>query len=92
MGEIRIFYENRFLCRAISAELAGEEVPLRELVRARTQRRRELRAILKNRREAVDTLLDLRRGPPLSAVHEQGHGSYTVAEAPRTRIKRYRNE
>ena len=92
MGEIRIFHRNRFLCRAISAELAGEEVPLRELVRARTQRRRELRAILKSRREAVDILLDLRRGPPLSAVHEEGHGSHTVPEAPRTRIKRYRNE
>ena len=27
MGEIRVFHRNKFLCRAISAELAGEEVP-----------------------------------------------------------------
>ncbi len=92
MGEIRIFHKDRFLRRAISAELAGEEIPLRELVRARTQSRRELRAILKNRRVAVDTLLDLKRGPPLSAVHEEGHGNHTVPKAPRSRIKWYRNE
>ena len=28
MGEIRVFHEEGFLCRAISAELAGETVPL----------------------------------------------------------------
>ncbi len=92
MSGIRIFHKTRFLCRAISAELAGEEMPPRELVRAWTERPRELRASLKNRREAVDTLLDLRRGPPLSAVYEEGHGSHTVPEPPRTRIERYRNE
>ncbi len=31
MAEIRVFHNDRFLCRAISAELAGETVPLRVL-------------------------------------------------------------
>jgi putative transposase len=92
MGEIRIFHRNRFLCRAISAELAGDEVPLREIVRARNQRRRALRAVLQDRRDAVDTLLELRRGTVEATVHEEVHGSPAVAEAPRGRIKRYRNE
>ena len=46
MAEIRVFYKDRFLCRAISAELAGETVPLREIVRVRNNRRKELRKLL----------------------------------------------
>lgn len=92
MGEIRIFHQNKSLCRAISAELAGEEVPLREIVKARNQRRRTLRAILQNRRETVDTLLELRRGSVATTVDKEVHASPTVAETPRVRIKRYRNE
>jgi putative transposase len=49
MGEIRLFHDEGFLCRAISAELAGETVPLREIISARNRRRRELRAVLKDR-------------------------------------------
>ena len=92
MGEIRIFHQNRFLCRAVSAELAGEEVSLREIVRVRNQRRRTLRNALQDRRDAVDTLLELRRGSVGVAVLNEDHGSPAIAKAPRLRIKRYRNE
>lgn len=92
MGEIRIFHRSKFLCRAISAELAGEEVPLREIVRVRSQRRRKLRNVLQDRRDAVDTLLELRRGVEGVANSKEEHGSPAIAEAPRVRIKRYRNE
>ena len=91
MGEIRVFYKTAFLCRAISAELAGDAVPLRDIVRARNRRRRELRTILQNRKEAVDVLLDLRRGSSLSAQTEEAHAKTAAAE-PAVRIKRYRNE
>ena len=43
MAEIRVFHEDKFLCRAVCAELAGETVPLREILRTRNRRRRELR-------------------------------------------------
>src|ERR1039458_9572341 len=45
------------LCRAVCAELAGATVPLREILRARNRRRRELRGVLRDRQAAVDTLL-----------------------------------
>jgi Mu transposase, C-terminal len=38
MGEIRVFYKDRFLCPAVSAELAGETIPLRDIIRVRDQR------------------------------------------------------
>ena len=34
VAEVRIFHQGRFLCRAICPELAGETIPLREVVRA----------------------------------------------------------
>lgn len=58
MAEIRVFHEDRFLCRAICPELAGETVPFREIVRARNRRRRELRGLLRDRQSTVDALLE----------------------------------
>ncbi len=88
MGEIRVFYRDRFLCRAISAELASETIPLRDIIRARNRRRKELRSILHDRQKMVDTLLQLKKGPSLEEVH----ASTPVSTRPTTRIKRYRNE
>jgi putative transposase len=88
MGEIRVFYKDRFLCRAISAELAGETVSLREIIRARNRRRQELRSILRDRRKAVDMLLQPKQGP----VPEEVHASTAVTTKPAVPIKRYRNE
>lgn len=88
MAEIRVFYNDRFLCRAISAELAGETVPLREIVRVRNSRRKELRRILSSRQKTVDVLLQLKKGPTVDKPSASPAGEVT----PATRIKRYRNE
>jgi putative transposase len=61
MAELRIFHKDLFLCRAICQELAGETVPLRDVVRARDRQRRELRQTLDERRRKVESLLDARR-------------------------------
>ena len=45
MGEIRVFHEQGFLCRAVCADLAGETVALREIIRARNRRRRASRRL-----------------------------------------------
>src|ERR1700678_1700793 len=88
MGEIRVFHRDRFLCRAISAELAGETIPLRAVIRARNQRRKELRSILHDRRKMVDTLLKLKQGP----ATEEVHAIPDVRTTPTVRIKRYRSD
>src|SRR5262249_51573189 len=53
--EVRVFHEDRFVCRAVCQELAGETVPLREVIRARERRRRELRRTIQDRRKVVDS-------------------------------------
>jgi putative transposase len=78
---------------AVCAELAGATVPLREILRARNRRRRELRGVLKDRQAAVDTLLDLKRGE----VTEKTDEPPTPADKPSPKrsgpaLKRYRNE
>ncbi len=87
LGEIRVFHEGMFLCRAICPELAGETVSLKEIVSARNRRRRELGAELRDHRATVEELLALRR-------HEQPPDE-PDREPPRPekpRLKRYIHE
>ncbi len=93
MAEIRVFHNERFLCRAVCAELAGATVPLREILRARNQRRRELRSVLRDREAAVDKLLEMKRGgvtEKQDAPPEPGDKFTAKQSAPP--LKRYRNE
>ena len=94
MAEIRVFHNDKFLCSAICPDLAGATVPLREILRARNRRRRELRGVLNDRRGAVETLLGMKRG----GITEKEDASPAPAEKPAARkqsanaLKRYRNE
>jgi putative transposase len=87
-GEIRVFYKDRFLYSAVSAELAGKTITLRDIIRVRNQRRRELSSILHNRQRVVDSLLQLKKDTGPKEIHAKA----TVAPVPTARIERYRNE
>ncbi len=91
MAEIRVFHEDKFLCRAVCAELAGETVPLREILRARNRRRRELRGVLRDRQTAVNTLLDLKRGE-ITENNDEPPATDKPASRAAPALKRYRNE
>ncbi len=56
IGEIRVYFEDSFLCRAIAPELAAEAITLEQLRGARAQRRRELKQQLRDRRSLADAL------------------------------------
>jgi putative transposase len=88
MAEIRVFHKERFICRAICPELAGAIVPLREILRARNRRRRELRTILRDRKKVVDALLDVKRASVIPA--ETTETTQSVEKQPA--LKRYMNE
>jgi len=89
LAEVRVFHCDRFLARAVCAELAGRTL-VKDLTAARNARRRELRRGIRERDSVVDRLL---------AVHEPGYNAHppaapdTPAESePRPRLKRYREE
>lgn len=58
LAEIRIFHNGIFLCRAICQELADRSVSLKEIIRARQQRKRNLRKVMVERKSLMDTLLE----------------------------------
>jgi putative transposase len=97
VAEVRVFYHDRFLCRAICQELAGATVPLRDILRARNRHRRDLRQMLRDRAQVVESLLAAHRGQPNAAVAvdttvSSDAGAPAPPVPPSSRLKRYINE
>ena len=89
MAEIRIFYQDRFLCRAICPDLADRTISLKEITAARNARRRELRTQLGQRASVVDRLIDAHRAPPPEPAPQPGPAGNSASPA---RLKRYRED
>ena len=62
VAEIRVFHRNRFLCRAVSPDHAGETVTLKDIQTARIAHRRSLRAQINERISRVEDFLPARQG------------------------------
>jgi putative transposase len=97
MAEVRVYFGDQFLCRAINPELAGETIALKDIIRARTRYRRQLRATLADREATVDALLALRRGQEAVAAEPLLADSESEVPRPsagsaRPRLKRYFND
>jgi putative transposase len=80
LSEIRVFHRNRFLCRAVSEEHAGEAVTLKDIEAARRAHRRALRAGINERIARVVDFLPARTDPA-------PRGDKPERAAPRTRSK-----
>jgi len=97
VAEIRVFYQDRFLCRAVCQELAGATVPLRDIIKARNRHRRELRQFLQDREQVVESLLRAHRGEPNTGEKVEpsgppGDGPPPAPKPEPPRLKRYVNE
>jgi putative transposase len=82
VAEIRVFHDDKSLCRAVCAELAGETVALKDLVRARNQHRRGLKSQLSEHERHVAALVN--PGTQAPAVKSE-----KTSSAPRRALKRY---
>jgi putative transposase len=91
MAEIRVYYRETFLCRAICAELAGEQVSLKEIIQARTKQRKHIRTVLHDRTRTLKEALGetQQRSEPEAFLPPD-----PLPEPPRSpsRLKRYINE
>jgi len=89
LGEIHVFYQDRFLCRAICEELSGFKVTLKEIQKARSERRKQVRAGLSTRQALVEQYI---------AVHQEEMPRQEISvrdpveTGARPRLKRYINE
>lgn len=90
LAEVRVYHHDAFLCRAICQEFAGQTIGLDDLVRARNERRQQLRTGLTERAAAVAALLAVHR--PQEPRPDQPLQQPTPPAATSPRLKRYLNE
>lgn len=88
IAQIRVFFKGRFLCKAVCQDIAGETVPLREIVHARDRHRRVLRTTIKDRQKAADDLIERRQW---SKTEEKAEDTPRSTPTKQT-IKLYRTE
>ncbi len=86
LAEVRVYHDGRFLCRAVCQELADQTIGLKEIIQARTQRRKQVRDDLKERTTLVDQLLTHHRAATTEVVPP------AAAIPNRSRLKWYINE
>jgi putative transposase len=92
LAELRVYFGDSFLCRAICPELAGETIALKDIIRARNGQRRQLRATLAEREAMVEALLGLRRGSDTQPDLLESESRPTPPPPDRPRLKRYFND
>ncbi len=91
-GEIRVYFDDAFLCRAIAPELASESVSLSELQGVRAKRRRELKQQLRQRRSLADALPGDTRYLPIDTEEAEAGEAEPVLPsqpAPRKGLRLY---
>lgn len=87
LSEIRVFYRNNFLCRAVSEEHAGEVVTLKDIQAARRIHRRSLRKTINERVARVVDLLPVQQPKP--PAEEQSPPPH---EKRRTKLRVYQED
>jgi putative transposase len=90
MAEVRVFHQQRFLCRAICPELAGATVPIREITRARNKHRRDLQTTIRDRRRTVEEQTEMKRGNARTDKEADDTSDETKRKKPA--LRRYINE
>ncbi|GHO88189.1 Mu transposase C-terminal domain-containing protein [Dictyobacter formicarum] len=91
LAVIRVFYQGRFLCRAICAEFAGQYISLKEVIQTRTQQRKRVRQGIKDRLSVVE---QIQTGTSSESSQSEHSPSPVEATPPpiTPRLKRYFNE
>ena len=86
LAVIRVFYQERFLCQAVCAELAGQTLSLKEIVRARREHRNQVRQGLSQRLAVVERYIGVHQSEPPAPPQDPAPPSASP------RLKRYFNE
>ena len=90
LAEIRVYHGQEFIGLAICQELSGMTVSLQEIVRARNQRRRQLRKEIRDREELIQTYLKAHQVGAESLLPERIRSK--SERTPTRRLKLYTNE
>ncbi len=89
--EIRIYHQDRFLCRAVCQELADETVSLKDIMQARRRRKRELEQQITHRKSLIDQLT-ISTSPVVSAMNKKPPVPELPDQPNPPKLKRYYDE
>ncbi len=93
MAEIRVFYDNKFLCIANCQELSEETVSLKEVISARNKRRRELKKILSNRKQIIEKYIEVHNSNTKTIETQQNIHSFNKGNKDtKSGLRRYFND
>lgn len=81
LAEVRVYFEDHFVCRAICPELSGQTVSLKEIEAARRACRKHLRGELESRESLVKQYLKESRAGS-QTVESEGELAQEEASAP----------
>lgn len=84
--EIRVFYKDEFICRAISYDLAGQNISLKDIIRARNKIKNDLKKEISDKNQLIDELLESHYEKDTHQVEEKNKAS------KKRKLKRYFNE
>ncbi len=90
MAEIRVFYQDRFVCRAICQELSSQTISLKEIEKARDERRKQVKVGLSSRAAVVEQFIAVHHEEPSFPQPVVGREPAETGGQPR--LKRYINE
>jgi putative transposase len=85
LAVIRVFYKERFLCRAVCHEFAGTQIGLKEIIQARKEQRKRIRQGIKERLSVLEQLQAAKQSEPSSPP-------VRLTALPTSQRKRYYNE
>ena len=86
IAEIRVFYKGEFICRAINYELAGQNISLKDIIKARNKIRNDLKKEITAKNQLMDELLESHYEKNINQTEE----SNTISK--KKKLKRYFNE
>ncbi len=85
LAEILVYADNALVCRAVCFELSDKTVSLKEVIRARNARRRDVRESLSELLQAADKHVPLEK----PAARSSASTIMSVPEYPKFKIKRF---
>ena len=80
------------MCRAICQELADQTVTLKEVIKARQRRKRELRETIEKRKSLLDTILETPQERANQTSKSKSESEHKTQPPKRPKLKRYEND
>lgn len=92
LGEIRLFHDNAFLCRAIAPERSSETITFADLQSARNTRRRALKQQLRSLSNVASSLPEDTRHRPAAAPHSPSEPDAPAPQSKRHGLRTYASD